>query len=411
MEIQKEEGENLYKQRKSLGAIFLQLMFSHFGLFIVVAFYAVLGAYAFVEIELPYEERLYEIKRTEAEAINNTINYMANLFWYYQDKNWTYYDFNETVYKDLKRMEDYIIRAVKTTRYDGEVKGWNYAWTIPNSLLFTMTIMSTIGYGHIAPKTKWGKVFCVVYAMTGCPLLLVFLGNLGSAMADSFIYLYSRCFCRTCRSRRNLEELPPNASKKQRKLLIDDVVGKEEYMPTEKINVPITLNLVLLFIYIMLGAVLFSFWENWDLTSSSYFTFVTISTIGFGDMVPGAALLDKASIDAAFKMLVCIVYILLGMALLSMCINLMQEQLVDKWKWMAKEIGLRKKNNEVKAKKDTSVKKPKEKKKKKKKATGNQPPSAPPKPLPPPSPRLSRDPSPLPRSGTPDTLPGSLADL
>ena len=39
--------------------------------------------------------------------------------------------------------------------------------------------------------------------------------------------------------------------------------------------------------------------------------------------------------------------VLIGMALLSMCINLMQEQLVEKCRWLAQEIGLSKSDTPV----------------------------------------------------------------
>ncbi|KAK7085833.1 Ion channel, partial [Halocaridina rubra] len=309
-------------------------------------------AWAFVEIERPFEERLYAIKKREAVKVTQTMNWVANNFWYQADKkfNWTFNAFNASVYKDLKKLESYIIHYVGEYGYDGTVEGWSYAWTFSNALLLTMTIVSTIGYGHISPVTFWGKLFCIIYAIIGCPLFLVFLGNLGGSMAETFIYIYSRWCCRSCRSRRNLEELPPNASKKQRKLLIDDDIGQEDYMPTSKLQVPITINIVVLFVYIMIGAVLFSFWESWDLSSSTYFTFVTLSTIGFGDMVPGTAVLDRNNPLAGFKMFVCVCYIMLGMALVSMCINLMQEQIMHKCRWLAQELGLNEKTD-VKEKK------------------------------------------------------------
>ncbi|VDM71731.1 unnamed protein product [Strongylus vulgaris] len=42
------------------------------------------------------------------------------------------------------------------------------------------------------------------------------------------------------------------------------------------------------------GAVLFSWWEGWNPFDGAYYCFITLSTIGFGDIVPGQAL-DEGS--------------------------------------------------------------------------------------------------------------------
>jgi hypothetical protein len=76
---------------------------------------------------------------------------------------------NDSLY-DLTNM---VVNAIGSHKYDGTINGWDYDWTFENSLLFTITIMSTIGYGHIAPKTFGGKMFVLVYALLGLSCLFV----------------------------------------------------------------------------------------------------------------------------------------------------------------------------------------------------------------------------------------------
>lgn len=49
------------------------------------------------------------------------------------------------------------------------------------------------GYGNICPKTKWGKVVTIVYAIIGLPLFLLYLSNIGDILAKSFKWTYARC--------------------------------------------------------------------------------------------------------------------------------------------------------------------------------------------------------------------------
>ena len=87
-------------------------------------------------------------------------------------------------------METFIINAVENYKYDGTVDDWNYDWTYPKAVLFTITIMTTIGYGHIYPVTFAGQMFTICYAMIGTPMLLVFLANVGDTMASAFTLTY-----------------------------------------------------------------------------------------------------------------------------------------------------------------------------------------------------------------------------
>jgi hypothetical protein len=47
-------------------------------------------------------------------------------------------------------------------------------------------------------------------------------------------------------------------------------------------------------LFIAGGAVLFSIWEDWNFFDGAYYSFITLSTIGFGDIVPGQSL-DEGS--------------------------------------------------------------------------------------------------------------------
>ena len=46
------------------------------------------------------------------------------------------------------------------------------------------------GYGHIAPKTISGQMFCIVYSLLGIPILLVFMAKIGDALADLSRWTY-----------------------------------------------------------------------------------------------------------------------------------------------------------------------------------------------------------------------------
>ncbi|KAG1709817.1 TWiK family of potassium channels protein 7 [Nymphon striatum] len=338
----------------TVGKLFLRFLFSYFGLFLLVVGYSVFGAWIFLEIEGPAEELRREKKIQTAVDINTTLYFIADRFYEtFQDVQ-TEKEWKDLVRDQLKNFEMYIVKSVEEVNYDGNIYSWDYDWELMKALLYSITITSTIGYGHIYPKTNLGMIVTMLYATVGIPLMLVFLANIGDGMAKAFRYAYSRMCCRWCRSKRKQSEFSQfGKNKKKVKSLSEEMVGDEDYMPTNKVIVPIIMNLILITIYIVLGAVLFSYWEGWDLVSASYFTFVTFSTIGFGDLVPGNSFLDLDDFTSKMQMLACCVYVLLGMAMLTMCINLMQEQIVYKVKYVAKEIGLiKKKKGKTRAKKN-----------------------------------------------------------
>ena len=58
------------------------------------------------------------------------------------------------------------------------------------------------------------------------------------------------------------------------------------YEVDDEFNLPISVAIVILLIYIFVGAVIYWTWEDWGFFESFYFVFISMSTIGFGDFVP-----------------------------------------------------------------------------------------------------------------------------
>lgn len=113
------------------------------------------------------------------------------------------------------------------------------------------------------------------------------------------------------------------------------------------VTVPVTSCLTVLCAYIVVGTVLFSNWEGWTYLDGAYFCFVSLMTIGFGDFVPGNRYIyfvshgDTADYqEARAKLVLGTIYILLGMAIIAMCLNLMQEKVVLNVRNVARRLGL-----------------------------------------------------------------------
>ncbi|KAL3072536.1 hypothetical protein niasHS_017510 [Heterodera schachtii] len=88
----------------------------------------------------------------------------------------------------------------------------------------------------------------------------------------------------------------------------------EQYTPLEKRNrrVSALFILVVMLGYTAGGACLMQLWERWSFVDAFYFCFVTVTTIGFGDIVPQNVTFLPATLA----------YIVIGLIITTMCIDL-----------------------------------------------------------------------------------------
>ncbi|XP_059263058.1 potassium channel subfamily K member 15 [Mustela nigripes] len=185
--------------------------------------------------------------------------------------------------------EDY--RELERLALQAEPHRAGRQWKFAGSFYFAITVITTIGYGHAAPGTDSGKVFCMFYALLGIPLTLVTFQSLGerlNALVRRLLLAAKRCL-----------GLPrPRVS-------------------TENMVVA---GLLVCATTLALGAAAFAHFEGWTFFHAYYYCFITLTTIGFGDFVAlqSDEALQRKPPYVAFSFL----YILLGLTVIGAFLNL-----------------------------------------------------------------------------------------
>ncbi len=86
---------------------------------------------------------------------------------------------------------------------------------------------------------------------------------------------------------------------------------------------PFWVPITLLILYLLAGSLLFAIWEGWSYIDGAYFSFITFTTIGFGDLVPGETTVSQRS----GRSILCAAYLLFGVMLTAMSFRLIQEDI------------------------------------------------------------------------------------
>ena len=186
-----------------------------------------------------------------------------------------------------------------------------------------LTLPLLAGYGHIAPRTDLGRGICMLYAALGIPLALLVLAELGKrfTVALKFLWAFVRRYYYAGYCRKNRRPLAKDNKTEQNEKHGDTKSDSDSnkgstrlvygYEVNESFNLPISVAVTILIVYILLGACMYSIWEDWTYLEAIYFVFISLSTIGFGDVIPA---------HTNF-FIISSLYIFIGLSLVSMCIN------------------------------------------------------------------------------------------
>ncbi|KAL6432873.1 hypothetical protein ACFW04_006316 [Cataglyphis niger] len=172
---------------------FSRCVFSHVTLISLVVAYCVIGAYAFEALEANHEKEVKKSIKSIRGNVSEKLWEITKNFDVLARENWTM-----KALEELEMFEESLFKKMKMEGWDGSEEEGNIQWTFAGALFYSIIVITTIGYGHIAPKTKNGKVVTIFYAILGIPLMLLCLSNIGDVMASSFRFLYWKVCCYVC---------------------------------------------------------------------------------------------------------------------------------------------------------------------------------------------------------------------
>ncbi|VDN53180.1 unnamed protein product [Dracunculus medinensis] len=322
--------------RQSQILMYAKMILPHVGLVILLIVYLLIGATVFHYLEGPNEiltrnqelNTIFELRNNFHEVVwNITVagdSYISRET--FDGLGQQYFDALVVAifqaYRNQFINENHLLN--RTTDNDT-------LWTYANSIFFATTVITTIGYGNLVPATKFGRIACICFALFGIPLLLVTIADIGKFLSDFLCFLYRtyRAFKRKVRkhSRRISHHVRDrstpqhsNSSSKAGSMNLDDIGSETESSCQDELRIPVVMVLFVLVAYTAIGGLLFRMWEGWAYFDAFYFCFITMATVGFGDIVP------TEQVYMFFTM----AYIIFGLALATMCIDLAGTEYIRK---------------------------------------------------------------------------------
>ncbi|XP_078313806.1 potassium channel subfamily K member 1-like isoform X2 [Crassostrea virginica] len=169
-------------------------------------------------------------------------------------------------------------------------------WTFGQSIFFAGTLLTTIGYGRVAPLSEAGKGFCLLYAMIGIPLTLIFFTAIVERlMIPTKMFLY---------------------------FLFRKLGHLYRVFHIQLLHFFIMLVAAVIFIFIIPASIYSALEPTWDFLDSFYYCFISMTTIGLGDYIPGDNQDQKAR--AVYK-LATTVYLFIGLLVMMLLLAILYD--------------------------------------------------------------------------------------
>ncbi|VDD95475.1 unnamed protein product [Enterobius vermicularis] len=260
----------------------------HVGLVLLCILYIVAGSAIFYHIEKPEEilrreQALMELS-DHREMLLKTAKILID-----SDEGLLYYFFyiccnNYSLDKYESSIFQIFEYPVAMTIF--EANETPELWTVSSSILFTATTVIPIGFGIVTPITKIGRLFLIGFAVTGIPLAVATLADLGKFVCH---YL--------CKQIKDQSVLPP------------------------------TIVFTSFLVYPTIGGILISCITTLDFFDSLYYCIMTILMIGYGDFSP------------SIPLIMLLVFIVIGVILVTVSIDAVGADIINHIHFMGRQVS------------------------------------------------------------------------
>lgn len=166
-------------------------------------------------------------------------------------------------------------------------------WSVVDCVYYSMVIVTTVGYGDVIPVTTAGKAVTIFFAFYGICTIGIALGQLASLFLERQKSIAKQATKSLLKNVDNAAETTAAHAKEAR---LDGKLKKKSKAPKKQLpkwvrvifsdnNKAIVQALIPIFVSIGAGLIVGAI-EGWPILDCFYYSIITVTTVGFGDLSP-----------------------------------------------------------------------------------------------------------------------------